>query len=88
MQTLHEQKRIDHRDTIPFYYSNWFILGLAVCLLSMGYLWDTYMSPKTVVTTTKVVTVTKPSSQNSPRVKFAKIQDVQVGERAIGKKSS
>jgi hypothetical protein len=85
MQQRFEHSKKEDIDTIPFYYSNWFLLGLAVCLLSMGYLWDTYMSPKTVVTTIKVISVSKPSTQNPPKVKFAKIQDVQVGERAIGK---
>jgi hypothetical protein len=84
MQKQFEHPKKEYLDTIPFYYSNWFILGLTICLLSMGYLWDAYMSPKTVVTT-KVISVSKPSTQNSPRVKFAKIQDVQVGELAIGK---
>ncbi|MDR1923119.1 MAG: hypothetical protein LBQ66_02000, partial [Planctomycetaceae bacterium] len=85
MQEQLECRQNENQNMIPFYYSNWFILGLAVCLLSMGYLWDTYVSPQTVVTTTKVITVTKPSTQNPRGVKFAKIQDVQVGERAIGK---
>jgi hypothetical protein len=84
-QQQFEHQKKENLDTIPFYYSNWFILGLIVCLLSMGYLWDNYMSQSVIVTTTKVISVSKPSAQNSSDIKFAKIQDVQVGERAIGK---
>jgi hypothetical protein len=85
MQKQFEHEKKENSNTIPFYYSNWFILGLIICLLSMGYLWDNYISPKTIVTTTKVISVPKPSAQNSSGIKFAKIQDVQVGERAIGR---
>jgi len=46
----------------------------------VGHLWDTYAS------STAVVSKTTPSSEKAlPGVKFAKIQDIQVGERAIGK---
>ena len=53
------------------------LIGL---LFFVGHLWDTYAS------STAVVSKTTPSIENAPPgVKFTKIQDVQVGERAIGK---
>ncbi|MDR2409978.1 MAG: HINT domain-containing protein [Bacteroidales bacterium] len=82
-------KQFEHQqnDTQPmgvFHFNTWIGLGLIICLLISGYLWDNYMSPKTIVTTTKVISVHKTSNQNSSGIKFAKIQDIQVGERAIG----
>ncbi|MDR2441569.1 MAG: hypothetical protein LBE12_19580 [Planctomycetaceae bacterium] len=80
----YQNQKINRYNTIPFYSNTWFGLGLIICLLVSGYLWDSYISPKTIVTTTKIISVPKTSDQGSSGIKFAKIQDVQVGERAIG----
>ncbi|MDR2644279.1 MAG: HINT domain-containing protein [Planctomycetaceae bacterium] len=83
-------KRFEHQQskTQPmsvFHFNTWITSGLIVCLLISGYLWDNYISSKTIVTTTtKVISVPKASNQDSSSTKFAKIHDVQVGERAIG----
>ncbi|MDR2409593.1 MAG: hypothetical protein LBE13_15995 [Bacteroidales bacterium] len=80
-----QNKKTNRYNTITFYSNTWFCLGLIICLLVSGYCWDNYMSQKTIVTTTKFISVPKTSTQqNSSGIKFAKIQDVQVGERAIG----
>jgi hypothetical protein len=82
-QYEHQQNNI--QPTSVFHFNTWIGLGLIVCLLASGYLWDNYISPKTIVTTTKVISVPKTSKHHgSSGIKFAKIQDVQVGERAIG----
>jgi hypothetical protein len=81
-QYEHQQNNI--QPTSVFHFNIWIGLGLIACLLTSGYLWDNYISPKTIVTKTKVISVPKISNQDSSGIKFAKIQDVQVGERAIG----
>jgi hypothetical protein len=83
-QLEHQNQKTNRCNTIPFYSNTWFCLGLIICLLISGYCWDKYFATTTVVTTTKVIFVPKTSDQGSSGIKFAKIQDVQVGERAIG----
>jgi hypothetical protein len=85
MQKQLEHPKKERSDTIPFYYNTWFCLGLIVCLLTAGYLWDYFMSQKIVVTKVETASAQRQHSQNSSNVKFAKIQDIEVGERAIGK---
>jgi hypothetical protein len=84
MQTQFDLQKTNRSNTIPFYFNTWFCLGLIVCLLITDYCWDKYFAPTTIVTTTKVISVPKTSKQNSSGIKFAKIQDIEVGERAIG----
>ncbi|MDR2704998.1 MAG: hypothetical protein LBC02_04385 [Planctomycetaceae bacterium] len=57
-----EHQRSDAQPTSVFHFNTWIGLGLIVCLLISGYLWDNYISPKTIVTTTtKVISVPKTS---------------------------
>jgi hypothetical protein len=79
-----ERQQNDNQPMNVFHFNTWIGLGVIICLLVSGYLWDNYISPKTIVTTTKVISVPKTSTQGSSSIKLAKIQDVQVGERAIG----
>jgi hypothetical protein len=65
MSKQFEHQQSDTSPTSIFHFKTWFCLGLIVCLLVSGYLWDSYMSPKTIVTTTKVVSVSKTSNQSS-----------------------
>ncbi|MDR2440195.1 MAG: hypothetical protein LBE12_12625, partial [Planctomycetaceae bacterium] len=83
MKTYFKHPQKEHYNTIPFYSNAWFCLGRIICLLLSGYCWDNYMSPKRIVTT-KIISVPQTSTQGSSGIKFAKIQDIQVGERAIG----
>ena len=56
------------------------VAGLIVLFFLAGHLWDTYASSASVVKTNVPVTEKAPAG-----VRFAKIQEIQVGERAIGK---
>jgi hypothetical protein len=85
MQKQLEHPKKERSDTIPFYYNTWFCLGLIVCLLAAGYLWDNFMSQNIVVAKAEIASAQRQPTQNSSGIKFAKIQDIEVGKRAIGK---
>jgi hypothetical protein len=81
MQKQLEHQKKESSDTIPFYYNTWFCLGLIVCLLTAGYLWDYFMSQKIVVTKVEITSAQRQHTQNSSGIKFAKIQDIEGGAR-------
>jgi hypothetical protein len=75
MSKQFEHQQNDTQSTSVFPFNTWIGLGVIICLLISGYLWDNYMSPKTIVTTTKVISVPQTSTQGSSGIKFAKIQN-------------
>ncbi|MDR2706245.1 MAG: HINT domain-containing protein [Planctomycetaceae bacterium] len=83
MSKQHNSNKSTNLTNTPFYHNPIVVIGFMVCILSLGILWDYAIAPR-IFQSSKTVQVTKTWSTDSS-VKFAKIQDVQVGERAIGK---
>jgi hypothetical protein len=73
MNTSHEQNGLSLRMILT-------VFGLIACFFLVGHLWDTYASSASVLKPHIPVTSKTPAG-----VRFAKIQEIQVGERTVGK---
>ncbi|MDR3109284.1 MAG: EndoU domain-containing protein [Planctomycetaceae bacterium] len=68
-----------------FFYNLFYYTVLTVCCLLPVFLWGHYIYQHANVTNKTESNTRQTSGQKTPGVRYAKIQDVQVGERAIGK---